>query len=98
MTDREELELRRLEVNVRRLIEQLEHQTRLVADLRAALQSEQQKSQDLEQELSEARYKAQLAQVASALGGGETGRDRAHSYLSNIISEIEYCIKQLEED
>lgn len=98
MTDREELELRRLEVNVQRLIERLTHQSLELRTLRSALDAEREKNKLLEQELTHLRQEAYVTYVASLLQGDNADVGSAEAYLSQIISEIEYCIKQLEQD
>lgn len=98
MTTKEELELRRLEVNVRRLIEQTKTQTAELMELRDLTQVQATKIKELEVALSGAKAEASVARVARTLEGGEDPTSEAYNHLGSIISEIEYCIRQLERD
>lgn len=98
MTTREEQELKRLEVNVRRLIDKIEQQAQELASLRRLTQRQSARVQELEVALAEARDEASVARVAHTLGGGKAHSSEAYAYLSQVISEIESCIKQLEQD
>lgn len=98
MTTREEQELKRLEVNVRRLIEQMKIQTQELVQLREQAREQASRILELEAALAKAEAQAQVTRVAQVLGGEQRDTSEAQTYLSGIISEIEYCIRQLEQD
>lgn len=98
MTTREDEELKRLEVNVRRLIDQMKSQADELARLRALHEAQAARIEALEADLERAQAEVTLARVASAIGGAGSYKPQAEAYLSHVISEIEYCIGQLEQD
>ena len=88
MTQDEDLELQRLEVNVTRLVGIVGQQSSRIMELEKLLHLR-------DQELSSLRGSTEA--LATALSGGATAqeRDRAKKLLDEIIREVELCIAQL---
>lgn len=95
MTNREEQELARLEVNMRRLIELSHRQAEKIAELQHTLSEQTARLHALQDEVNTLRHSESLSQVADALTIQGADRAQARAYLADIIKEIDYCIAQL---
>ncbi|MDO4691593.1 MAG: hypothetical protein Q4A64_01820 [Porphyromonadaceae bacterium] len=95
MTNREEQELARLEVNMRRLIELSHRQANKIAELQQTLSEQTARLYALQEEVNALKHSESLSQVADALAVEGADRAQARAYLADIIKEIDYCIAQL---
>ena len=97
MTQDEDLELQRLEVNVTRLVGIVGQQSSRIMELEKLLHLRDQELSSLRGELDVARQQGSTKALATALSGGATAqeRDRAKKLLDEIIREVELCIAQL---
>ena len=97
MTQDEDLELQRLEVNVTRLVGIVGQQSSRIMELEKLLRLRDQELSSLRGELDVVRQQGSTEALATALSGGATAqeRDRAKKLLDEIIREVELCIAQL---
>lgn len=97
MTQDEDLELQRLEVNVTRLVGIVGQQSSRIMELEKLLLLRDQELSSLRGELDVVRQQGSTEALATALFGGATAqeRDRAKKLLDEIIREVELCIAQL---
>ena len=97
MTQDEDLELQRLEVNVTRLVGIVGQQSSRIMELEQLLHLRDQELSSLRGELDVVRQQGSTEALATALSGGATAqeRDRAKKLLDEIIREVELCIAQL---
>lgn len=97
MTQDEDLELQRLEVNVTRLVGIVGQQSSRIMELETLLHLRDQELSSLRGELDVVRQQGSTEALATALSGGATAqeRDRAKKLLDEIIREVELCIAQL---
>ena len=97
MTQDEDLELQRLEVNVTRLVGIVGQQSSRIMELEKLLNLRDQELSSLRGELDVVRQQGSTEALATALSGGATAqeRDRAKKLLDEIIREVELCIAQL---
>ena len=97
MTQDEDLELQRLEVNVTRLVGIVGQQSSRIMELEKLLHLRDQELSALRGELDVVRQQGSTEALATALSGGATAqeRDRAKKLLDEIIREVELCIAQL---
>lgn len=98
MTQAEDQELQRLQVNIRRLAGIVAEQNEKLAQLRMLLQQRDEALHAMQEELkSVRRHEATLA-TASALVSpdmGDVSRRDARELLDGIISQLDRCIGQL---
>ena len=98
MTQAEDQELQRLQVNIRRLADIVAEQNEKLAQLRMLLQQRDEALHAMQEELkSVRRHEATLA-TASALVSpdlGDASRRDARELLDGIISQLDRCISQL---
>ena len=98
MTQAEDQELQRLQVNIRRLAGIVAEQNEKLAQLRMLLQQRDEALHAMQEELkSVRRHEATLA-TASALVSpdmGDVSRRDARELLDGIISQLDRCISQL---
>ena len=98
MTQAEDQELQRLQVNIRRLAGIVAEQNEKLAQLRMLLQQRDEALHAMQEELkSVRRHEATLA-TASALVSpdlGDASRRDARELLDGIISQLDRCISQL---
>lgn len=98
MTQAEDQELQRLQVNIRRLAGIVAEQNEKLAQLRMLLQQRDEALLAMQEELkSVRRHEATLA-TASALVStdmGDASRRDARELLDGIISQLDRCISQL---
>ena len=98
MTQAEDQELQRLQVNIRRLAGIVAEQNEKLAQLRMLLQQRDEALRAMQEELkSVRRHEATLA-TASALVSpdmGDVSRRDARELLDGIISQLDRCISQL---
>jgi len=98
MTQAEDQELQRLQVNIRRLADIVAEQNEKLAQLRMLLQQRDEALLAMQEELkSVRRHEATLA-TASALVSpdmGDASRRDARELLDGIISQLDRCISQL---
>ena len=98
MTQAEDQELQRLQVNIRRLADIVAEQNEKLAQLRMLLQQRDEALLVMQEELkSVRRHEATLA-TASALVSpdmGDVSRRDARELLDGIISQLDRCISQL---
>ncbi len=98
MTQAEDQELQRLQVNIRRLADIVAEQNEKLAQLRMLLQQRDEALLAMQEELkSVRRHEATLA-TASALVSpdmGDVSRRDAQELLDGIISQLDRCISQL---
>ena len=98
MTQAEDQELQRLQVNIRRLAGIVAEQNEKLAQLRTLLQQRDEALHAMQEELkSVRRHEATLA-TASALVStdmGDASRRDARELLDGIISQLDRCISQL---
>ena len=97
MTQDEDLELQRLEVNVTRLVGIVGQQSSRIMELENLLHLRDQELSSRRGELDVVRQQGSTEALATALSGGATAqeRDRAKKLLDEIIREVELCIAQL---
>ena len=97
MTQDEDLELQRLEVNVTRLVGIVGQQSSRIMELAKLIHLRDQELSSLRGELDVVRQQGSTEALATALSGGATAqeRDRAKKLLDEIIREVELCIAQL---
>ena len=97
MTQDEDLELQRLEVNVTRLVGIVGQQSSRIMELEKLRHLRDQELSSLRGELDVVRQQGSTEALATALSGGATAqeRDRAKKLLDEIIREVELCIAQL---
>ena len=97
MTQDEDLELQRLEVNVTRLVGIVGQQSSRIMELEKLLHLRDQELSSLRGELDVVRQQGSTEALATALSGGATAqeRDRAKKLLDELIREVELCIAQL---
>lgn len=97
MTEEQELEIKRLEVNMSKL---LTHCTRLQEQILALQTERDQLCSTLERttaELSQARQQIDLLTTARAMEGYTEGSTQAHAVVQDLIKEVQNCISMLEQ-
>lgn len=98
MTQAEDAQLQRLEVNIRRLVDIVAEQNAKLVRLKEQLREQGEALAVMQQELDKARQQEATSALASALTSTEaSGLDRAYGrqLLDQIISEVDRCIQQL---
>ena len=98
MTQAEDAQLQRLEVNIRRLVDIVAEQNAKLVRLKEQLREQGEALAVMQQELDKARQQEATSALASALTSTEaSGLDRADGrhLWDQIISEVDRCIQQL---
>lgn len=102
MTQAEDAQLQRLEVNIRRLVDIVAEQNAKLVRLKEQLREQGEALAVMQRELDKARQQEATSALASALTSALTsteasGLDRAYGrqLLDQIISEVDRCIQQL---
>ena len=98
MTQTEDAQLQRLEVNIRRLVDIVAEQNAKLVRLKEQLREQGEALAVMQRELDKARQQEATCALASALTSTEaSGLDRAYGrqLLDQIISEVDRCIQQL---
>ena len=98
MTQAEDAQLQRLEVNIRRLVDIVAEQNAKLVRLKEQLREQGEALAVMQRELDKARQQEATSALASALTSTEaSGLDRAYGrqLLDQIISEVDRCIQQL---
>ena len=90
MTQAEDAQLQRLEVNIRRLVDIVAEQNAKLVRLKEQLREQGEALAVMQRELDKARQQEATSALASGL-------DRAYGrqLLDQIISEVDRCIQQL---
>ena len=98
MTQAEDQELQRLQVNIRRLVDIVAEQSATLAQLQELLQQRDEALLAMQEELKSVRRHEATVALASALAAprAEDGRrQEARKLLDGIISQLDRCISQL---
>ena len=98
MTQAEDQELQRLQVNIRRLADIVAEQNEKLAQLRTLLQQRDEALHAMQEELKSVRRHEATLTTASALVStdmGDASRRDARELLDGIISQLDRCISQL---
>ena len=98
MTQAEDQELQRLQVNIRRLVDIVAEQSATLAQLKGLLQQRDEELRAMQEELKSMRRNEATLAAASALVSpdmGDVSRRDARELLDGIISQLDRCISQL---
>ena len=98
MTQAEDQELQRLQVNIRRLVDIVAEQSATLAQLKELLQQRDEELRAMQEELKSMRRNEATLAAASALVStdmGDASRRDARELLDGIISQLDRCISQL---
>lgn len=95
MTKQEEEALKRLEVNVARLVELVDKQRKIIDDLRCQQQQSEKDLSDMQAENEKLKSELNTKSIALNLTSGNDATE-VKSYLSGIISQVDDCINMLE--
>lgn len=95
MTKQEEDALKRLEVNMVKLIEIVENQRSIISNLRDNLQASKTEITILKDSNEELKKELSLTTMAKNIVVG-TDNNELEAYLGEIIKQVDSCIKKLE--
>lgn len=98
MTKEEQDALIALRYNLDKLSQLVVEQTQLLRTQASEIKRLQTERQALLDEVSEWRTNGQMVEIAQSFSGDNLGRDRALSYLEDIIEEVKQCLRQLEQE
>ena len=98
MTENEDLELRRLEVNIGRLVQLVRAQDERIRQLQERLSLQDSELPSLRTALSEEQAQQATSILSQALVEGSGERAAARQLLDGLIQEVERCIQQLEHE
>ena len=98
MTKEEQDALVALRYNLDKLSQLVVEQTQLLRTQASEIKRLQAERQALLEEVSEWRANGRMVEIAQSFSGDNLGRDRALSYLEDIIEEVKQCLRQLEQE
>lgn len=98
MTKEEQDALVALRYNLDKLSQLVLEQTQLLRTQASEIKRLQTERQALLDEVSEWRANGRMVEIAQSFSGDNLGRDRALSYLEDIIEEVKQCLRQLEQE
>lgn len=98
MTETEDLELQRLEVNIRRLVQLVSAQDERIKELQAQVGRQHSELQSLREALEEQRAEYATGSLSQALSLGTGDTQAARALLDELILEVEQCIQQLRQE
>ena len=98
MTENEDLELRRLEVNIGRLVQLVSAQDERIRQLQERLSLQDSELQSLRTALSEEQAQHATSILSQALVEGAGERAAARQLRDGLIQEVERCLQQLEHE
>ena len=87
-----------LRYNLDKLSQLVVEQTQLLRTQASEIKRLQTERQALLEEVSEWRANGRMVEIAQSFSGDNLGRDRALSYLEDIIEEVKQCLRQLEQE
>ena len=87
-----------LRYNLDKLSQLVVEQTQLLRTQASEIKRLQAERQALLDEVSEWRANGRMVEIAQSFSGDNLGRDKALSYLEDIIEEVKQCLRQLEQE
>lgn len=95
MTKEEEEELKRLEINVLRLVEKIDSQRRTILDLKKDLLDSKTEIENLKGINSQLERKCLLASTVVSMSSDVEDK-KLESFLDDMIKKVDSCIEQIE--
>lgn len=95
MTKEEEEELKRLEINVLRLVEKIDFQRRTILDLKKDLLDSKTEIENLKGINSQLERKCLLASTVVSMSSDVEDK-KLESFLDDMIKKVDSCIEQIE--
>lgn len=96
MTKEEEEELKRLEVNLFRLVEKVSEQKRNILELKRKLQDSNTEIEYLKNINSQLEKKCLITSTMVSMSEDVDEKKKMESFLDDMIRKVDVCIKQIE--
>lgn len=96
MTKEEEEELKRLEVNLFRLVEKVSEQKRNILELKSKLQDSNTEIEYLKNINSQLEKKCLITSTMVSMSEDVDEKKKMESFLDDMIRKVDVCIKQIE--